>query len=169
MLGTIGVVDDAARLRVGQALDLEQDPVDVVALAQAVAAEIAPQRSVAVAAPEEPVIVVGDRARLGRALQNLVGNALKYSAEATPVRVTVTTHAGMAVVAVRDRGVGIPADELPRVTERSYRASTAQGVAGSGLGLYGAKAVVEQHGGTIAVESAVGDGTTVTLTLPLAP
>ncbi len=169
MLGTIGVVDDAARLRVGQALDLERDPVDVVALAQAVAAEIAPQRAVAVAAPEEPVIVVGDRARLGRALQNLVGNALKYSAEATPVRVTVTTHAGMAVVAVRDRGVGIPADELPRVTERSYRASTAQGVAGSGLGLYGAKAVVEQHGGTIAVESAVGDGTTVTLTLPLAP
>jgi len=169
MLGTIGAVDDAARLRVGQALDLERDPVDVAALAQAVAAEIAPQRAVAVAAPEEPVIVVGDRARLGRALQNLVGNAIKYSAVGTPVRVTVTTWERMAVVAVRDRGVGIPADELPRVTERSYRASTARGVAGSGLGLYGTKAVIAQHGGTIAVESAVGDGTTVTLTLPLAP
>ncbi len=169
MLGTIGAVDDAARLRLGQALDLARDPVDVAALAQAVAAEVAPQRAVAVEAPDAPVIVVGDRARLGRALQNLVGNAIKYSAEARPVRVTVTTRERMAVVAVRDRGVGIPADELPRVTERSYRASTAQGVAGSGLGLYGAKAVIAQHGGTIAVESAVGDGTTVTITLPLAP
>jgi len=169
MLGTIGAVDDAARLRVGQALDLERDPVDVAALAQAVAAEVAPQRAVAVEAPDAPVIVVGDRARLGRALQNLVGNAIKYSAEARPVRVTVSTRERMAVVAVRDRGVGIPADELPRVTERSYRASTARGVAGSGLGLYGTKAVIAQHGGTIAVESAVGDGTTVTITLPLAP
>jgi len=70
---------------------------------------------------------------------------------------------------VRDRGVGIPADELPRITERSYRASTAQGVAGSGLGLYGTKAVIVQHGGTIAVESVAGVGTAVTLTLPLAP
>ena len=155
MLGTIGAVDDAARLRVGEALDLERDPVDVAALAQAVVAEVAPQRAVVVQVPEAPVTVLGDRTRLGRALQNLVGNAIKYSAEATPVRVTVTTHARMAVVAVRDRGVGIPADELPRVTERSYRASTARGVAGSGLGLYGAKAIVAQHGGTIAVESAV--------------
>ncbi len=64
---------------------------------------------------------------------------------------------------------GSPADEAPRVTEQSYRASTAQGVAGSGLVLYGTKAVVEQHGGTISVESAMGDGTTDTLTLPLAP
>jgi len=169
MLGTIGAVDDAARLRVGQALDLERDPVDVAALAQAVAAEIAPQRAVAVKVPDAPVIVVGDRARLGRALQNLLGNAIKYSFVGTAVRVTVTTRERMAVVAVRDWGVGIPADELPRVTERSYRASTARGVAGSGLGLYGTKAVIAQHGGTIAVESAVGDGTTVTLTLPLAP
>lgn len=169
MLGTIGAVDDAARLRVGEALDLARDPVDVAALAQAVVAEVALQRAVVVQVPEAPVIVVGDRARLGRALQNLLGNAIKYSFVGTAVRVTVTTRERMAVVAVRDWGVGIPADELPRVTERSYRASTARGVAGSGLGLYGTKAVIAQHGGTIAVESAVGDGTTVTLTLPLAP
>ncbi len=169
MLGTIGAVDDAARLRVGETLDLEREPMDVAALARAVTAEGASQRAVTVEAPDAPVTVLGDRARLGRALQNLVSNAVKYSPADTPIRVTVTTCEQAAVVVVRDRGVGIPADELPRITERSYRASTAQGVAGSGLGLYGTKAVIVQHGGTIAVESVAGVGTAVTLTLPLAP
>jgi len=102
-------------------------------------------------------------------LRNVIGTAVKYSPAATPVRVDVHAQGASAVVAVRDRGVGIPADDLPRVFERFFRASTARGIKGSGIGLSGAKAIVEQPGGTIAVERAAGAGTTVTVTLLLRP
>ena len=70
------------------------------------------------------------------------------------------------MIIVRDHGVGIPADELPRIFTRFFRASTARGVKGTGIGLAGSKAIVEQHHGQITVESAVGQGTTVTVCLP---
>ncbi len=108
----------------------------------------------------------GDEGRLRRVVQNVVGNAVKYSPAGAPVRVEVRRDDGLAVVAVRDCGVGIPAAELPRIFERYYRASTARGIAGSGIGLSGAQAIVAQHGGTITIESVVGAGTTVTITLP---
>ena len=73
-----------------------------------------------------------------------------------------------SVGVVRDAGVGIPAGEIERVFTPFYRASTARGVAGTGLGLAGARAIVAQLGGTIALESALGVGTTVTITLPRA-
>jgi len=167
--GAIDELDDAAQLAAGQDLNLAREPVDVGALARAVAQEFALQRAVAVVAPDTPVLVAGDRGRLDRALQNLVGNAVKYSPPEAPITVTVERGASAAVIAVRDRGVGIPAAEAPRIFERYYRAATARGIAGSGLGLAGVKAIVERHGGAITVESAEGRGTTVTLTVPLAP
>ena len=69
-------------------------------------------------------------------------------------------------VAVRDRGVGIPHEELPHIFTPFYRASTARGIPGTGIGLSRSKMIVEQHGGQITVESAVGQGTTVVLRLP---
>ncbi len=99
-------------------------------------------------------MVAGDRDRLARMLRNVIGNAVKYNPAATPVHVDVHAQGASAVVAVRDRGVGIPADDLPRVFERFFRASTARGIKGSGIGLSGAKAIVEQPGGTIVVERA---------------
>jgi signal transduction histidine kinase len=74
---------------------------------------------------------------------------------------------GVGIV-VRDSGVGIPADELPRIFTRFYRASTAKGINGTGLGLAGAKMMVEQHGGHITLTSTVGQGTTVRVFLPTA-
>jgi len=165
----IDEIDDAAHLAVGRELALAREPVDLGELARAVAREFALQRAVAVEAPDAPLLVAGDRARLDRALQNLIGNAIKYSPPAAAVAVTVTRGVAAAVIAVRDRGVGIPAAELPHIFERYYRAATARGIAGSGLGLTGAKAIVERHGGTIVAESAESTGTTVTVTLPLAP
>lgn len=171
MLATVNELSDVARLQIGQTLQLEMDPVDLGALARAVAEEMTSgqQRvAVAVEAPDNPVIVEGDGARLQRVLQNIVDNAVKYSPAGSPVRVTVEEDAQReyATITVHDEGVGIPAEDLPRVFTRYYRAATAHGIAGSGLGLSGARAIVEQHGGSIAIESAVGRGTTVILTLP---
>ena len=73
----------------------------------------------------------------------------------------VQTQEQRAVIAVRDQGVGIPAEELPRIFTRFFRASTAAGVKGTGIGLAGSKAIIEQHHGQITVESAMGQGTTV--------
>ena len=167
--GAIDELDDVVHLVAGRELALMREPVDVGLLARAVAQEFALQRTVVVETPDESVLVLGDRARLDRVLQNLVGNAVKYSPVEAAVAVEVTVARGdAAVITVRDGGIGIPAAEVPRIFERYYRASTARGIAGSGLGLAGAQAVVARHGGTIAVESAEGAGTTVTLTLPLA-
>jgi signal transduction histidine kinase len=114
----------------------------------------------------EGVLVEGDRARLRRVVENLVGNAIKYSPDGTPVRVEVRTTEEGAVLAVRDWGVGIADDEVPHIFSRFYRASTAGDVPGAGIGLASAKTIVEQHGGQISVASALGVGTTVVVVLP---
>jgi len=171
MLDTISDLSDVVQVRLGGALDLDREPVDLSALLRAVAveaeADVETPRVTVVALVA--VVVEGDRARVRRVLENIVGNALKYSPAPTPIQATVRVHEQTAVITVRDRGVGIPDAELPHIFTRYYRASTAQGVAGSGLGLAGAQAIVAQHGGTIVVESVAGQGTTIVLTLPYVP
>jgi signal transduction histidine kinase len=112
------------------------------------------------------VLVEGDRARLRRVVENLLGNAVKYSPDGTPVQIEVRATEEGAVLAVRDRGVGIADDELPHIFSRFYRASTARDVPGAGIGLASAKTIVEQHGGQISVASALGVGTTAVVVLP---
>lgn len=74
----------------------------------------------------------------------------------------------MAVLTVQDHGIGIPAAEVTRVTERFYRAANVDGtMPGTGIGLAGAKQIVEQHGGTVEIQSAEQEGTTVTIKLPI--
>jgi PAS domain S-box-containing protein len=171
MLAVVDEIGDVASLQIGRRLDLQADDVDMAALARAVAAEYGdgtPAARVVVAAPRDAIVVRGDQARLTRVVRNLVDNAVKYSPRDTPVRVGVDRDGAWVVLTVRDRGVGIPKGELPHIFTRFFRASTASGTTGSGLGLAGAKAIVEQHGGTIAVASAAGRGTTITLRLPIA-
>lgn len=115
--------------------------------------------------------IVGDPARLEQALINLVTNAVRYSPAKTPVLVTVAGERGWARLEVRDTGIGIPPDELPRVFDRFFRGSRARGVSlgGLGLGLYICRQIAERHGGRIEVESAVGAGTCFTVRLPRRP
>jgi signal transduction histidine kinase len=113
-----------------------------------------------------------DADRLTRLVDNLVDNAIKYSRPGRPVTVRLAQHdagAGLwAVLEVEDSGVGIPAAELPHIFEPFHRAHNVTGtVAGNGLGLWGCRAIVEQHSGTLSVASREGEGTTFMVGLPL--
>jgi PAS domain S-box-containing protein len=169
MLTVIGEIGDVARLQMGQRLDLLLEEVNLSDLAHAVAAEYGAAEGpsqVVVDLPAAQIAVCGDRARLTRVVRNLVDNGIKYSPRDTAVCVAVHQDGPWAILTVQDRGVGIPAEDLPHVFTRFFRAATAAGVGGSGLGLAGARAIMEQHGGEIAIASMVGHGTTVTLRLP---
>jgi two-component system sensor histidine kinase MprB len=107
---------------------------------------------------DEPVVVSGDRARLARALNNLIDNAVKYAPEGTAVEVTV----GHGAFSVRDRGPGIAIDELPHVFDRFYRGDGVRGRDGSGLGLAIVKQIADMHGACVSLGPAEGVGTVAT-------
>jgi len=120
-----------------------------------------------VSVPKKRLRVELDPQRFRHVIDNLISNALKYSEG--EARVTVRAEKGRAVVDVSDRGIGIPPDELPALFTRFGRASNARsrGIAGSGIGLYVAKKVVEAHRGTLTVQSKENEGSTFTVSLPL--
>jgi len=116
--------------------------------------------------PETPAIR-GDRTACLLLFDNLVDNAIRYSPAEKRLRVRARAAGQSVVVAITDRGMGIPADELAQVTRRFFRGRSA-GSGGSGLGLAIASRIAEDHHGSLEIESAVGAGTTVTVTLPAA-
>jgi two-component system sensor histidine kinase BaeS len=120
---------------------------------------------------EDRPTLTADPTRLGQLVANLISNALKFTPAGGSVTVGVVLAGGDVVISVRDTGVGIPADELPRVFERFYRASTATAIAapGTGIGLAIVRSIAAAHGGTVRVESEVGVGTTFTVVLPQEP
>jgi PAS domain S-box-containing protein len=114
------------------------------------------------------VWIEGDGQRLEQALDNVIGNAVKYTPADGRVLVTIGHEGGEAVVSVRDNGIGIPEDEVADLFEQFFRASTARaaGIPGTGLGLPVVRTVVGLHGGSVQVSSVLGEGTAVTLRLP---
>ena len=113
--------------------------------------------------------LAGDRDRLGQVLDNLIGNAIKFTPEHGRVVVRLRAGNGDAVLEVQDTGVGIPIAEQARLFERFFRATTAtdRAIPGVGLGLTIAKAIVDAHGGVIEVDSVEGAGTTFRVKVPL--
>lgn len=113
------------------------------------------------------ILLAFDPIAMRHVLENILGNALKYSSSGVSVELAV--HGDEAIIAVRDLGIGIPAEELPNIFGRFARASNARrrGVSGSGVGLYLAKRLVEQHGGSISVASIEGEGSTFEIHLPV--
>ncbi|MHB1134136.1 MAG: sensor histidine kinase [Chloroflexota bacterium] len=112
-------------------------------------------------------LIQADPERLERALQNLIGNALKYSPAGTPVCVRAEIQGREAVLSVADIGAGIPSADLPRIFERYYRAEEARQHEGLGLGLYITRLIAEAHGGRLWVESQPNQGSTFYLAVPL--
>lgn len=168
---------DLAHLQAGRTPVLERQEIDLVALADRLAQEY--QRTtrrhrIAVRAAVPAVVGHWDRARLERVLANLLANALKYSPAGGDIVVAIRPEGpgdrrtGPGVrLEVLDRGIGIPATDLPRVFERFHRDGNVGHLGGSGLGLAGAREIVEQHGGTLTVRNRPGGGTMATLWLPL--
>lgn len=114
---------------------------------------------------EVPTVEV-DPDRMERVLANLLTNALKYSPNDSPVEVRLGTREEGVIVAIADRGAGIPEEDLPHLFDRFYRSKRHRKSEGLGLGLYISKMVVEAHGGRIWVESELGRGSTFYVSLP---
>lgn len=154
----------------GGALSLAQERVDLVALAQDAvdrARTLGSSHTVRMVASDATLAVVGDADRLGQVLDNLLGNAIKYSQADGEIVVRVERMGDNAQVSVSDQGLGIPADVLPTLFERFVRGAHTSGDRGLGLGLYITRMLVEAHGGQVWATSQPGMGSTFTVTLPL--
>ena len=171
-MGTL--IDDMLVLaRLDQGRPLERERVDVAALVEDAARDaraVDPARPVT-AATDGPLVVLGDADRLRQVVANLVGNALVHTPPGTPVEVRASAAAGRAVVEVADRGPGMAPEDADRAFERFFRAdpSRSRHRGGSGLGLAIVSATAAALGGTAALSSRPGRGTTVRVELPLAP
>jgi heavy metal sensor kinase len=132
---------------------------------------LARQKNVQILPQTAPAPVLADPDRLGRALTNLLTNAIQYNRDGGEVRIHLAASDGGAALIVTDTGVGIAPEHLPHVFERFYRADRSRSgdAPHAGLGLAIAKSIIESHGGTISASSTPGAGATFTLHLPLAP
>jgi two-component system phosphate regulon sensor histidine kinase PhoR len=152
-----------------------RSPVDLAGLVAAAADVLRPAAAAGgldleVSCPPSGLIVEGDADQLDRVLVNLLSNAVKYTPKGGHVRTALAAEGDAAVLTVADTGIGIPAQDQAALFTRFFRASNAVAgaVPGSGLGLSIARTIVANHQGDISVESAEGEGTTVTMRLALA-
>lgn len=159
---------DVARLQMGQSLQLDLRRTDLVNLARRLVSEQrAAGRLITFGSSVDELVGYWDETRLSRVLSNVLENAFNYNLRGAPVDVSVEPDDRCAIVHVRDRGIGIPAEDLPRIFDSYYRGSNvAERTRGSGLGLAVAKQIVELHHGRIEIESTLGAGTVVRLRLP---
>lgn len=114
------------------------------------------------------VNIFADRRRISQACANIIDNAIKYTPATGRVEISVFSAGERGILRVADTGVGIAREDLERVWERLFRADRSRGEHGLGLGLSLVKAVVEAHGGTVTLDSALGKGSTFEIRLPLA-
>ena len=119
--------------------------------------------------PETQIMVFVDSDKIEQALMNLLINAIKYTEENGRIDIDVVPRGREVQIIVMDNGIGIAEKELPRLFERFYRVDKARSrsMGGTGLGLSIAKQIIEEHEGTIVIESKEGRGTTVIVTLPI--
>ncbi|HEX4153405.1 MAG TPA: HAMP domain-containing sensor histidine kinase [Steroidobacteraceae bacterium] len=147
-----------------QALSVSALLEDVIDIYQVVAEE---KRIAVVADLESPCTAPVDRVRMRQVFANLLDNALKYTAEGGKVRISCGAEAERIIVKFEDNGIGISAEEQPRIWGRLYRGDKSRSQRGLGLGLSLVKAIVEAHHGEVSVESKIGSGSTFSVSLPV--
>jgi signal transduction histidine kinase len=168
------LIEDLLTLSRAESRGTDLQQVDLVPLLADVVDDVgvsASQRGVQVLLdrPTEPVLVLADASQVSRAVTNLLTNAVKYSHGAPTVEVHLSVAGTDALVEVRDHGIGIPAGEMADLGSRFYRATNAVdlGITGTGLGLRIVQAILENHSGSLEIESEHGVGTTARMRLPL--
>jgi PAS domain S-box-containing protein len=153
----------------GGRLRLRREPVDLVEIVHEAltrARTQGTQHTLHIEAPRVPIVGSWDRDRLGQVLDNLIGNAIKYSPAGGEIAIRVEAANVEGQVRIEDHGIGIAADVLPRLFERFYQGQDPGVSTGLGLGLYIARMLVEAHGGRIWAESEPGQGSTFVISLP---
>ncbi len=159
---------DASQIGSGR-LELDREETDLVEIVASVveryASEAADRGSDIRVDARATVIGLWDPHRLDQVVTNLLTNAIKYGA-GKPIDIVVGETAGVATLTVRDQGIGIPTEQLPRIFDRFERAVSARTYGGIGLGLYITREIVEAHGGRVEVASVPGEGATFTVVLP---
>jgi signal transduction histidine kinase len=154
---------------------LERVPVDLAELVRAAIAELVPKADEAGVSIEfdaaDHAVVAGVPGDLQVIAKNLISNAVQYNRAGGEVRVSLASRDGRQVLRVADTGIGIPQQDLQRIFERFYRVDTARSreTGGTGLGLSIVRHAVERHGGSIRVDSLLGEGSTFTVSLPVEP
>lgn len=169
----INLLLDLSRIELGQ-LAIERARMDLRPLVRRVVEDTQSsleRHHLSYSEPAEPLVVDGDALRLEQVLQNLLQNAVKYSPAGGEVRVELSHEESTAVLTISDQGIGIPAEALPQLFSRFYRAPNVEllRISGTGIGLYVVKEIIAQHQGSVEVESVEGQGSTFTVRMPLAP
>ena len=169
MIGLIDAILHSSQVEAGQ-IRFSPQACDMRAVIADVCrrqAALAPRHRLVVDLDGLPETVTIDPALIDQMVTNLLSNAVKYSPKGGTIDVTGWREDGAAAFSVGDHGLGIPADDLPRLFQRFFRARTSTGIAGTGIGLHLVKKLVDMHGGSINIESTEGSGTVITVRLPL--
>ena len=169
------LVSDLRKLADLETLQIETAPVDLTGLLDEVAEAVAEipaarERVIRVTVPRAPwplPLIEGDRDLLFIAVQNLVANALKFSARGDTVEVRASEDGDALLLEVADTGAGIPADEIGQVWQELARGRAARSLPGTGIGLALVRVIVVRHGGQVAIRSRAGQGTVVGIRLPV--
>lgn len=167
----IGALLDGAQLESGQ-LVIDRKPVELGALVRRIVEEsrlVLAGHTLSCRVEGGPLLVRGDAVRLEQIVQNLVSNAAKYSPRDSTITVAAGREGDAVAVSVTDQGIGIAPEALPSLFERFYRVESPEtrGVSGVGVGLYVVRELVRLHGGTVEVRSALGEGSSFIVRLPV--
>jgi signal transduction histidine kinase len=156
-----------SRVEYGE-LEIADDRIDVLDVLRSAIEAVAPERTIDITFSQEHAHVRGDADRLRQVFDNLLRNAIKYSPGGHPVQVEVRDASNGYAISVHDRGIGVPPEDMPKLFNRFARGSNARKskIAGTGVGLFIVKTIVERHGGTVAAKSTLGEGSTFTVNLP---
>jgi signal transduction histidine kinase len=169
MMGVMESILAAGQLETGT-LSVTRAPCSLRDLIEECAArrrEISPSHSIHMHIAHLPDTMLLDRGAMERVFSNLLSNAIKYTPQGGEIRIVADVREGKAIIGIADQGIGIDAEDVPRIFDPYFRARSARGIAGTGIGLNIVREIIKLHGGSIEVSSMIGKGTTFHVMLPV--